>query len=503
MTFWRHLGLTDAAAAVLAILFLFFGAGAWSIFQPVPEIVTDAVVEEPVVEPEAPAAVVVAEIAEVVEPEVIPDEEVVIAEPVTVQPLAPKLDIVRVSADGDAVVAGTADPGATIAFLVNGVQLFETQADVLGNFVGLFDIPASDTPNAITVASVSKSGELISDEAVLVAAVRLPEPEPDSVSKSGPEVVVEPDTPIIAEVENVEVSDEGVASVVPQEETPIETVVPEVVAQALTEAAPENEEPLVVASATPEVAPEVEPAPLVEVAEAIVADVIETPQSVSTPVTIQDDVAVIASVGTTSEAAPKVANSIKIADEVTAPTPKPSPTTAPTIVVAGANGVRVLQPAQQPEAPTSVGVANVVIDTISYDTEGDVALEGRGRSDGFVRVYLNDQPVLTIPVEKDGSWSTPLVDIDAGVYRLRVDEITADGDVTSRVETPFQREEVEIAADAPPTAVTVQPGSTLWAIARDRFGAGAEYVRVYEANRDLIRDPDLIYPGQVFALPDD
>jgi nucleoid-associated protein YgaU len=96
-----------------------------------------------------------------------------------------------------------------------------------------------------------------------------------------------------------------------------------------------------------------------------------------------------------------------------------------------------------------------------------------------------------------------LADVDAGIYRLRVDEITAEGKVTSRVETPFQREEIEIAADAPPTAVTVQPGSTLWAIAKDRFGEGIEYVRVYEANRELIRDPDLIYPGQVFSLPDD
>ena len=45
---------------------------------------------------------------------------------------------------------------------------------------------------------------------------------------------------------------------------------------------------------------------------------------------------------------------------------------------------------------------------------------------------------------------------------------------------------------------TVQPGNTLWAIARERYGRGILYVAVYEANRDLIRDPDLIYPGQVF-----
>ena len=48
---------------------------------------------------------------------------------------------------------------------------------------------------------------------------------------------------------------------------------------------------------------------------------------------------------------------------------------------------------------------------------------------------------------------------------------------------------------------TVQPGNTLWAIARERYGEGIMYVMVFEANRDRIRNPDLIYPGQVFVLP--
>jgi nucleoid-associated protein YgaU len=49
---------------------------------------------------------------------------------------------------------------------------------------------------------------------------------------------------------------------------------------------------------------------------------------------------------------------------------------------------------------------------------------------------------------------------------------------------------------------TVQPGSTLWAIAKERYGKGIEYFKVFEANKERIRDPDLIYPGQVFELPD-
>jgi len=120
--------------------------------------------------------------------------------------------------------------------------------------------------------------------------------------------------------------------------------------------------------------------------------------------------------------------------------------------------------------------ANLVIDTITYNEGGDVALTGRGQGEGFARVYLDDRPVQTVRIAPDGTWRTPLPDVDAGVYRLRIDELDAEGAVTSRVETPFQREEPEIAAAA----------------------AG----RVYEANRELIRDPDLIYPGQVFAIPE-
>jgi nucleoid-associated protein YgaU len=102
--------------------------------------------------------------------------------------------------------------------------------------------------------------------------------------------------------------------------------------------------------------------------------------------------------------------------------------------------------------------------------------------------------------------------VDTGIYTLRIDEVDVAGEVVSRIETPFKREEREVVAQALSADVakpefqvamtTVQPGSTLWAIARDRFGDGIMYVEVFEANRDRIRDPNLIYPGQVFRMPE-
>ena len=52
------------------------------------------------------------------------------------------------------------------------------------------------------------------------------------------------------------------------------------------------------------------------------------------------------------------------------------------------------------------------------------------------------------------------------------------------------------------TLVTVQPGQSLWRISDDLYGDGVRWVQIFRANRDQIRNPDLIYPGQVFTLPD-
>lgn len=48
---------------------------------------------------------------------------------------------------------------------------------------------------------------------------------------------------------------------------------------------------------------------------------------------------------------------------------------------------------------------------------------------------------------------------------------------------------------------TVKKGDTLWGIAKKYYGDGAKYTRIYDANRDKIKNPNLIYVGQVFTIP--
>jgi nucleoid-associated protein YgaU len=67
----------------------------------------------------------------------------------------------------------------------------------------------------------------------------------------------------------------------------------------------------------------------------------------------------------------------------------------------------------------------------------------------------------------------------------------------ARVDDRLQVEEPQPAA----TFYTVERGDTLSAIARDHYGAASKYPVIFEANRPMLEDPDLIYPGQVLRIP--
>ena len=58
--------------------------------------------------------------------------------------------------------------------------------------------------------------------------------------------------------------------------------------------------------------------------------------------------------------------------------------------------------------------------------------------------------------------------------------------------------------DAPVSSMktyTVKKGDTLSAIAREYLGDANDYMRIFEANKDQLTDPDKIKPGQVLKIP--
>jgi nucleoid-associated protein YgaU len=426
------------------------------------------------------------------------------AEPLSNSLSAPKFDVVRIEDDGSALIAGQAQGRGHVILSVDGVELPEARADLTGNgqFVIFAFLPATADQQSLKLHLYAQdgSGPVVSVQTVFVA----PAPVEEAVAAS--------------------------ESVAPESEAPAETETTD-----------------------------------------------ETNDATETDIEIET------------------------APTQTASTEAPADAAPATVILADEDGVRVLQ-----DGTPSAANPAVTIDTISYSSNGDVILGGRGQAGNFVRIYLDNQSIATSKISANGYWSLELSDIAPGIYTLRVDELNATGDVVSRAETPFKREAAEELAelmapetepkepsvevpsqnvaeapsaqtdapssDAPETAAdtdsdtapetgsdtasdtsvtqvevtvqaevaelnpqdeqssdgetvateaqpadtasvlrtpsqkfrvrTVQPGSTLWAIAKESYGAGIEYFKVFEANKERIRDPDLIYPGQVFEIPD-
>ena len=156
------------------------------------------------------------------------------------------------------------------------------------------------------------------------------------------------------------------------------------------------------------------------------------------------------------------------------------------------------------QAPKGEGISegDLVLEAVDYGQDGGITVSGRGKPGTTVRLYLDNEAIGEVQPDAEGRWSYRVArELPFGVYQLRADQVNQDGEVMARVETPFSR--VEFArADLPDEKfVIVQPGNSLWRIARGTLGQGVQYTVIYEANADQIRDPDLIYPGQIFMVP--
>ncbi len=174
--------------------------------------------------------------------------------------------------------------------------------------------------------------------------------------------------------------------------------------------------------------------------------------------------------------------------------------TSPIVLQSDARGVSLVQGGGDRAVALS-------IDTVSYSSAGDVQIAGRADAGAALRIYLNNALVAEATGGADGTWRADVTGVAAGEYDLRVDQLAADGTVIARSETRFVREDAAQIAEASGSmenairVVTVERGFTLWGIAENMLGSGFDYVQIFDANRDQIRDPDLIYPGQVFSIP--
>ncbi len=81
-----------------------------------------------------------------------------------------------------------------------------------------------------------------------------------------------------------------------------------------------------------------------------------------------------------------------------------------------------------------------------------------------------------------------------GIAKVNADQLVTMEQISAeneRVEDTFE-----------PVFYTIQKGDTLWGIAEEFYKDGSKYPLIVEANIEVIKDPDLIYPGQAIRIPE-
>lgn len=463
MRFWAGLGAGGRAAVMVlgGVAVVLGGYGLWRLSRPAPvaEPAAVAAVQEAPAEPSAGAAV---------EPETAAPE-VTAEAPAEAPEAAPApevtVDTWRVAADGGAAVAGRTEPGAMVKIMVDGVLIAEAQATSAGEFAALFTLAPNPSPSLMTLVSVLADGtEVAAKAAIALGPI------------AGPQVAAaEPaDEPVA-----VMLTEEGAAVVQAPEAEPEPVVEP--VGEAVAEVAP---------------------------AAAVAAVSIDTISYTAAGavqlggrgqpggfVRFYLDNAPLQTVlvpdggqwfTTLKEVPPGVyvlrADQLDGAGKVTSRFETPFKRETLETLAAATESPRLTEAAPG-ETP--------VVDEAAAP-EGAVAVADA--AEGGTRPAQAATPAETAPQEDE-----PASGADTPPEPAPAPEIAA---VSEPEAAPQPAEPVPPPAPLPaPVTVTVQPGHTLWAIAKGELGDGIRYVQVYEANREAIRDPDLIYPGQVFTIP--
>jgi nucleoid-associated protein YgaU len=458
-------------------------------------------------------------------------------QPTADAPVAPSFDVSPAYVGGNLLVAGRASPGATVTVLVDGQPALDVAADGAGQFAAFLPLPQSDVARAVTLSSRVDTGPSVASEAALIVAPVLADPVATA------EVPAPDPQPV---------PDEQVAAVEPPPvETPA-TETPEASEPTVGEARPAS---LVDATAGDEVValvPDADtgpdrPSEPIEVAGAEMP--MEEPAAIDQADASPDQPT---DVPADSPPPPPSAPLLMIATGEGVTVVQPSGG-------GGAPGAELAldaiayAPSGSVDLDGRAGAGALVRLYVDNDLAAEVRADesGRWRADfgavapGLYRLRLDEIagdgrvarrielpflrespealaaasaaiPALSPPPVAAPAPAVPGTVPSAQVAAAPQGTALAPADAPPAPPSPPDQVAAPVAGASAPVpqssdlapapvrvgVVTVQPGNTLWGIASQQYGAGILYVRVFEANRDRIRNPDLIYPGQVFALPD-
>ena len=147
--------------------------------------------------------------------------------------------------------------------------------------------------------------------------------------------------------------------------------------------------------------------------------------------------------------------------------------------------------------------ANLQLLTLSWADDQILQIKGSASGGQSVRGALNDTPFAAQLTPETGDWTAKIdtSGLKARSARLLSQLLDETGQVVASRQIEFDFAQLDIGRDGS-EMVVIEKGDMLWRIAYRTYGDGIRYLDIVKRNQSRISDPDLIYPAQIFALPD-
>ena len=434
----------------------------------------------------------------------------------------PSFDVVGVEPTGETVVAGRSEAGAIVALTANGQVVGKTIANPAGEWTIILDEPLKPGDYDVALEVHDQGGEQLSksDERVAISIPDGGKQQPLVVlnSPDGPSNILQKPEAPVAEAEAPK-AEETVEAAAPISEaagdTPSSSASEDVAAEAGDSegAAPAAAETTASAAGSSTDAD-------TAFNETSTADKQQsTADSGSQPSEQTAEVAATSSAPETEQ----TTTSAKTRTTAAADEAESSGDAAPTETNQQVATASQAGTSASAETGTEGGNPPVTVEAVESE-ENKVYVAGTAEPGSSVRVYVGDDFQGEATANSSGRW---LLEGDKSVaegnVEVRADMIAEDGkSVDARAAVTFEKQQDEqivltkvVASGTSGSAegdgadvkkalpvVIIRKGDNLWRISRRLYGDGIRYTTIYQANKGQIRDPDLIYPGQVFLTPE-
>ena len=143
-------------------------------------------------------------------------------------------------------------------------------------------------------------------------------------------------------------------------------------------------------------------------------------------------------------------------------------------------------------------IKGLALDSVEHFDNNKLRLKGRSIPDYEIQIFLSQKLIGKSLVNSNGMWEFSINKIEFNSVDLEIRSSYENNILSLKTKILNGNIDQKLLFEK---KIIVEDGNSLWRIARKTLGGGILYAEIYKNNKKIIDDPNLIFPGQVFKIP--